>query len=156
MFNLNFEKDEATSTTYQPLEAGEYLVACVEAEMKQTKDGNGAYIACQFQIQEGKHEGRKVFQNFTIANQSEKATQIGRGQIKSFLIASGAKTFNLATPSDMCGKVCIAKVAIEKSEQYGDKNKITSFKATTTTTVNQSVPSSSMTSTPTKKANPFA
>jgi len=152
MFNLDFSKDTATNS-YDPIEAGEYLVSCVKAEVKQTKDGQGAYVACEFRIQEGNHEGRKLFQNFTVANKSEKAVQIGRGQIKSFLLASGSKTFDMKDITDMCGKICIAKVGIEKSDGYADRNKITSFKSPTTTVTNMAS-SSSMTTTP-KKPNPF-
>ena len=146
--NLDFTNDQATTGTYEPLPKGEYNVSCIEAEVKSTKDNTGSYISTVFRINEGSHEGRKLFQNFTLTNKNDKAVQIGRGQLKSFMAAAKAKSFNLSSITDLCGMQAIAKVDIEKSDQYGDRNKITSFKENSTAAV------SSVKST-TAKANPF-
>lgn len=129
--NLNFTTDKATGGTYEPLPIGQYIVAITNAEVKATKDGNGSYINAEFTVKSGEHEGRKLFQNFTLSNQNQQAVDIGRGQIKALLIASGATDFRLKSVNDLCGKVVTAKVGIETSEQYGSRNKITSFSAAT-------------------------
>ena len=146
MNELDFSNDK-TVGTYEVLPNGEYTVACTDAIVKTTKTGNGSYINAEFTIREGNHEGRKLFQNFTLTNPNETAVNIGRGQIKSFLIASGATSFTLKSVSDLCGKTAIAKVAIEKSEEYGDRNKITSFRAAS---------NAPKTNSAAKSANPFA
>lgn len=129
--NLDFTADKQTNSNFEPIPQGMYLVACTNAETKTTKAGNGTYINAEFTVKAGEYEGRKVFQTFTLSNQNQQAVDIGRGQIKALLIASGATDFRLKSVNDLCGKVVTAKVGIETSEQYGARNKITSFSAAT-------------------------
>jgi hypothetical protein len=150
---FDFTNDEAKGN-FEVLPKGDYLVACTEAEVKTTKDGSGTFIKAQFTVKAGPYEARKIFQNFNLTNRNEKAVQIGRGQIKGFLLAAGATNFKLDNVTDLCGKIAIAKVDIEESTQYGDKNKITSFKPVSRE--NATVHSSMNSSSKEKTANPFA
>jgi Protein of unknown function (DUF669) len=119
----------ATDSGFDTLPPGQYSVQVEKAEMKTTKAGNGEYINCQFTILDGAGVGRKIFHTFNTKNPNEKAVQIGLGQLKSFMTCAGKKDPNsLKSVEDLLGLSALATVKIEKSEDYGDKNKITSFK----------------------------
>lgn len=114
--------------SFDPIPKGKYLLRCVEAKLRDTKDGEGKYINCQFKVDEGEMANRRVFHIFNIANPSSEAERIGKAQLKAFLI--GAAYFDpddLKSLDDLIGLKCNCIVGLEKSSQYGDKNKITSF-----------------------------
>jgi len=120
-----------TNSSFEPIPSGVYTVACTKAEVKATKAGTGTYINAEFTVKSGEYEGRKLFHTLTVTNPNPKAVDIGLAQIKDILIASGATNFKLQSVNDLCGKVVNAKVTIEESEEYGSRNKITSFSAAT-------------------------
>lgn len=108
--------------------AGKYLVTCVEAEYKDTKTMGGKYIETKLQIKDGDWEGKNVFARFNIINQNDKAAEIGKGQLKSFLIKTGfADPNQLDDVNDLCGLTCIAVVTVRKDENHGDQNDVKYF-----------------------------
>ena len=56
----------------------EVVMKATEAELKKTKNGDGAYIAATFEVVKGEHANRKIWVNFNIQNPSDKAEKIGR------------------------------------------------------------------------------
>lgn len=82
---------------------GEYTVAVEEAELIDTKSGNGQAIKAVFVITDGEHKGRKIFHYFNVRNSSEIAQTIGLQQLKSFLVAAGWKEFRFASPTELEG-----------------------------------------------------
>lgn len=130
---------EAQSNDFDVLPAGEYEVQCLEAGVRPTKDGTGKYINAQFSVvNHDRFNNRRIFNIFNVQNKSEKATQIGMSQLKSFFMASGILPATLETKktyeevaSLMNGLKCLVKLKIESNSQYGDKNRVTSFKPST-------------------------
>jgi hypothetical protein len=110
--------------------AGEYPMILVESERKQTKDGDGAYLKCKFQIVAGEFQNRIVFKNFNLwlPPSKEQALAIARGEFSEF-----CRAVNVPNPKDsselhtkrFVGKV---KVRVDKSGQYEDQNDISGFK----------------------------
>ena len=47
------------------------------AEVRDASNGNGTYLLAVFEILEGEHRGRKIFQNVTLQNASQQAVEIG-------------------------------------------------------------------------------
>lgn len=119
---------ETTERNFEPLPAGAYVVVAQDAKVKDTKAGTGKYVSLQLKVLTGEHEGRVLFATFNIHSQSEKAQQIGREQLKSFMQVAGFTDFNLQTVSDLCGKPVVAMVKVEESEDFGKQNRVSYFK----------------------------
>jgi hypothetical protein len=113
--------------TYDPLPAGWYTATMVGAELKATKSGTGQYISIRYDITGPTHQGRVVFGNLNIRNQSSKAEQIGQQQLGEIMMATGIP--RVSDTDQLIGHSLQIKLDIEKSEQYGDKNQVKGFKA---------------------------
>ena len=80
---------ESTGGAYDPLPAGWYTAMIAGAELQATKDGSGQYIKIKYSITGPSHQGRVVFGNLNIKNQSAKAEEIGRQQLGELMRAIG-------------------------------------------------------------------
>ena len=130
MANLGFSASEYENEqrVYEPLPKGEYILKATEAELKETKRGDGAYLAVTFEVAKGDKVGRKIWQNFNIHNPNETAQRIGREQVSNWARACGNPN---AQDSDQLLEVMFtAVVGIEKGKDgYEDRNKIDAFVA---------------------------
>lgn len=122
--------DVESSSGFEPMPKGDYLIRCEKAEVKETRDGTGQFISCEMSVMgPQEYEGRKVFTNFNIKNKSEQAVEIGLSQLKSFMECSKVDDPNkLEDVSALEGLICTAHLKIRKSEQYGDSNEVHYFK----------------------------
>ena len=91
------DENVSDQSGYDPIPTGEYLFEVVDLELKETnkkRDGEakkGTYVNAHYAVSPtNMHYGnRRVFDIFNIENDSEKAEQIGRGQFRAFLRATG-------------------------------------------------------------------
>jgi hypothetical protein len=126
MFDFNLDEIEAANSV---VPKGTYLVQVEKAELSDTKSG-GQMIKVQFNIVGEVQNGRKLFEQYNIANENPVAVQIGLWKIKGLVVASGANLSKFQSPDQLIGLECLAAVK-EVSDDYGDKNEITSFKKPT-------------------------
>lgn len=127
--NETFEVDKmpVSEQSFDPLPAGWYQATITKAEIKDTKAGNGQYIAVRYDIFGPTHQGRVVFGNLNVRNPNVKAEEIGRQQLGELMRAIGlAKVFDT---DQLIGGTLNIKLAIRKSEEYGDSNDVSGFKA---------------------------
>lgn len=131
MAKFGFDTSEFEGTggnDFQVMPEGEYTLKATDAEMKETKKGDGAYLAVTFEVVKGEHAGRKVWQNFNIHNPSEKAQNIGREQVSAWGRAAGKP--NAQDSDELLERSFQAKLGIEKGTGgYSDKNIIKYFMA---------------------------
>ena len=80
--------------TFEPIPAGKYVAAIVASEMKPTKAGNGNYLELQFQILEGPHKGRILWDRLNLDNPNELTVKIARAQLAAICKAVGVLTPN--------------------------------------------------------------
>ena len=113
-------------TSFDPIPPGWYTVTIASAEVKATKNGTGQYIAIRYDVTGPTHQGRVIFGNLNIRNQSPKAEEIGRQQLGEICRAIGLA--KVGDTDQLIGNALSIKVDIEKSEQYGDKNQVKGFK----------------------------
>ena len=113
-------------TSFDPIPPGWYTVTIASAEVKATKNGTGQYIAIRYDVTGPTHQGRVIFGNLNIRNQSPKAEEIGRQQLGELCRAIGLA--KVGDTDQLIGNALSIKVDIEKSEQYGDKNQVKGFK----------------------------
>lgn len=123
MFDFNLDEVEAQSNL---VPKGVYLVQVEKAELADTKSG-GQMIKVQFNITGEQQNGRKLFEQYNIANENPIAVQIGLGQIKSLVVASGANLSKFQSPQQLIGLECLVNVK-EYEDDYGAKNAITNYK----------------------------
>ena len=124
MFDFNLDEVEASNSV---VPQGTYLVQVEKTELVDTKSG-GQMIKAQFNIVGEEQNGRKIFENFNIANDNPEAVKIGLGQVKSLVLASGANLSKFTSPDQLVGLECLVTVKVKSSEEYGDSNSITSYK----------------------------
>jgi hypothetical protein len=116
-----------SSKDFSPLPAGWYSATISGAEVKATKSGTGEYIAVKYSITGPSHEGRVIFGNLNIKNESAKAEEIGRQQLGEIMRAIGLAR---VTDSDqLIGGNLVIKLDVKADEKYGDRNEVKGFKA---------------------------
>jgi len=124
MFEFNLDEVEASTGGVVP--KGTYLVQVEKSELADTKSG-GKMIKVQFNIVGEQQNGRKLFEQYNIANQNPEAVKIGLGQIKSLIMAAGANISKFTTPDQLIGLECLVNVKTYEDD-YGEKNAITTYK----------------------------
>ena len=119
---------ESTGGDFRPLPAGDYTVSIMSADLTPTKDGSGQYIKLKLSVLAPTHQGRIVFANLNIRNQSAKAEEIGRQQLGSIL-----RAINLAAIEDtdqLIGGVMDVKVTVKAAtDQYQAGNEVKGYYA---------------------------
>jgi hypothetical protein len=68
------------------LQPGRYVVVCKDAKVEEIRNTKNRKLVCDFQAEDGSGEIRF---NFNIHHTSEQAQDIGKRQLKSFLVAAG-------------------------------------------------------------------
>jgi len=117
----------AGQSDYAPLPAGWYTVRITEADIKETKAGTGNYIKVRYDVLNGTHAGRVVFGNLNLRNPNPKAEEIGRQQLSRLMLAMGLT--QVTDTDQLIGGELSIKLAIQKSDQYGDSNDVKDWKA---------------------------
>lgn len=136
---------------FEPLPAGEYQVNIGGAELCNTKSGNGQYIKLALDVIGPTHQGRKLWANLNIRNQSAKAEEIGRAQLNSVMRAIGL--VNLSDTDELIGGKLTVKVAV-KDDEYGKGNEVKAYKAIGGSPA--PVPAAATQAAPAKAAPPWA
>jgi hypothetical protein len=111
---------------FKPIVPGDYMVQVDNAEVKDTKAGDGKYISLTFKISTPGYAGRKLFKNFNIENKSERAQQIGLSELKGFMVTADMKPI-LQKPSDLIGRIVMARVRIGKNRNDEPTPEIAGF-----------------------------
>ena len=112
---------------FSPLPDGWYAVTISEADLKQTKAGNGQYIKMRLDVTGPSHQGRVVFSNINIRNPNPKAEEIGNQQLGELLRAIGLP--KIEDTDQLIGRSLSVKLVTRSSEQYGDQNEVKAYKA---------------------------
>ncbi len=113
---------------FSPLPAGDYTTQITGAELKTTKSGTGQYIKVELTVVGDDFQGRKVWGNINIKNDSEKAEEIGRAQLNQLMSAIGLE--KLEDTNQLVGKDVTIKLKVkEATEQWPANNEIKAYKA---------------------------
>lgn len=121
-----FNANEVQPTSFDVLPNGEYEVVIVNSEMKSTAAGTGKYLNLEIQVISGEHQNRKLFDKLNLLNPNAKAVEIARGTLSAICRAVGVLTPK--DSSELHMKPLRVKVIVEKSEEYGEQNRIKAYK----------------------------
>jgi hypothetical protein len=143
------------NNNFEPIPEGWYNATITGAEVKETKAGDGKYIACKYTITGPSHQGRVVFGNLNIKNASTKAEEIGRQQLGEIMRAIGLG--KVSDTDQLIGGSLSIKLSVRTGEYSG--NEIKGFKAlsgSTPTPISILSTPSSVKTAPAKAAPPWA
>lgn len=101
-----------------PLPAGDYLVEIVHSEEKAVRAGNGMYLELTFQVSEGEHERRKLWQRLNLRNPSDRAVAIAQAELSAICRAVGVLRPN--TSSDLHHRPLMVRVVQSNNAVTGE------------------------------------
>ena len=154
LIGQSFVADELpqSSGDFSPLPEGWYTAVIHSADIKNTKDGTGQYIAVRYDITGPTHQGRVVYGNVNIKNKSSQAEEIGRQALGGIMRAIGLPRVD--DTDQLIGGNLQIKLSIRTQEGYEPSNDVRQYKA-----IDGAAPmptASSSASTTTKPAPPWA
>ena len=118
---------EEEDREFTPIPAGWYQAAIAAADIRETKAGNGNYIAVRFDVTGPSHEGRVVFTNLNTRNPNPKAEEIGRQQLGNIMRAIGLS--KLEDTDQLLGGNLSIKVSVREDPTYGASNEVKGYQA---------------------------
>lgn len=90
MARINFNAANVEpSTPMDVLPKGKYLCMAIASELKPTKNGTGEYLQLTFEVLEGAHKGRKIFERLNIRNSNKTAEDIAQRALSALCHAVG-------------------------------------------------------------------
>jgi len=106
---------------------GKYEVMIKAAEMKATQAG-GMMVKLQLSITGPKYVRRVVFDQINVKHlTSAEAVEIGLAKFGQLCVAAGFPDSPPKSVTELIGRNLAVDVGIEKSEKYGNKNKIVNY-----------------------------
>ena len=112
---------------FSPIPAGWYTAAIAGADIRETKAGNGNYIAVRFDITGPEYQGRVVWTNLNTRNPNPKAEEIGRQQLGNIMRAVGLT--KLEDTDQLLGGNLAIKVSVRDDPTYGPGNEVKGYRA---------------------------
>jgi hypothetical protein len=109
------------------LPPADYRVQITDSDVRATKDGLGRFVWVEMEVLDGEHANRKLWHNFNIVNSSDKAQQIGLGQLSALCHAIGVT--GMEDTDDLKFKPFVVAVGTRPAQDgYDAQNRIKSFK----------------------------
>ena len=112
---------------FAPLPEGWYNAVINKAEIRDTKDKTGQYVAVRYDITGPTHQGRVAFGNINIKNKSTQAEEIGRQALGSIMRAIGLSRVD--DTDQLIGGALQIKLSIRTQEGYEPTNDVRGYKA---------------------------
>jgi len=124
---LNIDVNELPEAqNFDPIPAGLYTVQIEKCEATPTKDATGIYLNLQMRVHSGDYVNRTVFSMINIKNKSDKAVQIGLGQLRQLALACDIHT--IRDTDDFINKIVDVKVKIQPAKDgYEAKNVVSAY-----------------------------
>lgn len=88
-FSYEVGEEVQQKRSFDVLPKGKYRAIINNTSIKPTKAGTGEYLAVTFQIIEGDHSGRRIWQNLNLSNPNKMAEDIARQELNAICAAVG-------------------------------------------------------------------
>lgn len=122
MVALNFNAAGVKpNTALEAIPSGVYPVVITATSEKPTRNGQGAYIEVEMQIQGGEFNGRKVYDRLNIKNNNQQAVDIAYATLSAICHVTGV--LQMTDTQQLHGRPFQAVVSkLERSDQPGSGN----------------------------------
>lgn len=122
MVALNFNAAGVKpNTALEAIPSGIYPVIITATSEKPTRNGQGAYIEVEMQIQGGEFNGRKVYDRLNIKNNNQQAVDIAHATLSAICHVTGV--LQMTDTQQLHGRPFQAVVSkLERSDQPGSGN----------------------------------
>lgn len=119
--------------------AGKYKCVAIESEFKDTKDGKGKYLQFTFEVVDGEHKGRRVWDRLNLVNANSEAVDIARRTLSSICHA-----VNVMQPKDSSQLHNIPMIVKVACREYngGIQNEVKGYEKLSTSNVAMAAASS--------------
>jgi hypothetical protein len=118
---MRFDARNVPPADNSPLPDGEYAVRVDSANEVENKNRNGCYLELVLIVIGPTHQGRKLWARYTTQHQeSEKAVQIGQGEISAAMRSLGKMSIN--HESELNG--CVGKVRVGRTRGDSSRNEV--------------------------------
>lgn len=115
-----------SSGSFDPLPANDYNLEVVESDYTANAKGNGMLLKTTMQVIGGEYADRKIFHNFNLEHENEKAQDIAQREFAALRRAVGV--LNPQDSEELHFKAFKAKIGIEKRKDTGElQNRIKQF-----------------------------
>lgn len=127
MATLNFNASNVEpATAYEILPKGKYLCVAIASEMKPTKNNTGEYLQITFEIVDGEHKGRKIFERLNIRNVNKTAENIAQQTLSALCRAVGV--MQLTDSIQLHDIPVMLDISVEEGKgEYGPQNRIKGY-----------------------------
>jgi len=113
---------------FAALPSGEYPALITDSEVKQTKKGDGSYLALTCQVIDGPYKGRQLWARVTLTNPNATAVQIGQGHLAQLRHATGQ--MQLQDSQQLHNIPLLVRVEHKPAQgAYGESNEVREYKA---------------------------
>ncbi len=110
---------------FEPVPPGDYEVMITEGDVTFTAKG-GQLAKFTYTIMDGPYQGRRIWSQHNVFNESSKAEEIGRKEISRIAHAVGNP--KISDTDDLIQKALLVTVDIEQQAGYRDRNFIKTWK----------------------------
>jgi Protein of unknown function (DUF669) len=107
------------------LPAAWYRAWIIDSELKPTKAGDGEYLQLVWEILDGDHAARRVWDRLNVKNPNETAQKIAQEALSAICHAVGV--LRIANTGQLHGKPCLIRVTVKKQAGYEDQNEIKGY-----------------------------
>ena len=127
-----FVPEEADENPFAPIPEDWYEAEIIKSELKDTRDKKGKFLSLNFKVTDGDFDGRFVFTNLNLVNDSDTAVRIARADLKKICMAVGHEG-ELEDSLDLHNIPMMIKVSVTpETPQWPSKNEIKDFKSIAT------------------------
>ena len=147
---INVDELPESEPDFKPIPAGWYSANITNAELKASSKG-GQRISVRYDVIGPSHQGRVVFGNFNVRNNSEEAVRISREQLGQLMRATGLG--KLENTDQLIGLQTQIKVKVKPADgEFDANNEVIGFKALEGSTIPSNTGAAESTNTGEKKA----
>jgi hypothetical protein len=115
---MNFDATGiAPRTVFDTIPAGWYRAWITDSEMKPTAKG-GEYLQLVWEILDGEHKGRKVWDRLNVKNANAKAQEIAQESLSAICHAIGV--MKISNTGQLHGKACLIKLEVKTGQPKKD------------------------------------
>jgi hypothetical protein len=129
MAHFDFDASKVTpQASNGPVPAGTYLAHITESDVQPLKSGKGTGLKLTFEIIDGPHKGRRIWDNLNIQHEIEETQRIAQSQLSS--LCHAVNVIKLQDTAALHLKPVTIKVVVREAQgQYQASNNIKGYES---------------------------